>query len=292
MTSSYSTGESLPLSVTICALNEEKNIAACLERIFAQNPREVIVIDGNSDDRTREIAEESGAAVINAGRRGLAHQRKVGVDAANEPYIALIDADHRPERGCFRTLIEELEANDYDGIEAQILSVANKGYWDWAMEQNFRLTHNSPGPRIMIGTPCIYRAKVLKKVNFDPFFTGPSDDTDLCYRMVKAGYKLGVGTPSVYQEHRSDFATFRKKWIWYGKGDAQFAWKHPERASSIVKHELFNYPIKKTVIALRRGEPKVVPFFVLCGAFRHYGFLKETTKMVLGKRVDQNIYST
>lgn len=282
----------LDISVAICTLNEEKNIGDCIDSILTQNPKEIIVIDGGSIDNTRKIAEAKGARVINAGRKGLAYQRKVGVESATQEYIALIDADHRPEKGCFRTLIEELEANNYDGIEAQILSVSNSTYWDWAMEQNFKLSHNLPGSRIMIGTPCIYRSGVLKKFNFDPFFTGPSDDTDLCYRLVKAGHRLGVGTPKVFQKHRSDFRSFRKKWIWYGKGDAQFAWRHPERTLSILKHELFNYPVKKSFIALKGRQAKVVPFFVLCGFFRHLGFLKEATKMIFGKRVDADIYST
>jgi len=282
----------LPLSVTICVLNEEKNIGDCIDSTLMQNPKEIIVIDGDSGDKTRQIAQTKGAKVINAGRKGLAYQRKVGVEAASQEYIAIIDADHRPEPGCFRILIEELESNSYDGIEAQILSISNNGYWDWAMEQNFKLTHNLPGPRIMIGTPCIYRTNVLKKINFDPFFTGPSDDTDLCYRLVKAGYRLGVGTPKVLQKHRNDFKSYRKKWIWYGKGDAQFAWKHTERTLSILKHELFNYPIKKSFIAIKNRQPKVIPFFILFGFFRHIGFLSEMTKMIFGKRADRNIYST
>lgn len=292
MTSGGAKDNMLPLSVTVCTLNEEKNIRDCLGSIISQNPREIIVVDGHSDDGTREIARSLGVHVIDAGRKGLAYQRKVGVDAASQEYIALMDADHRPTRDCFATLIQELQAQEYDGIEAQILSLSNKGYWDWAMEQNFALTHNIPGPRIMIGTPCIYRAAVLKEVNFDPFFTGPSDDTDLCYRLTRKGYKLGVGTPTVYQEHRSDFKSFMKKWIWYGKGDAQFAWKHPERAASIIKHEIFNYPIKKNLVAIRNRNYRVIPFFLLCGLFRHYGFVREATKMVLGKRADHDIYKT
>ncbi len=284
--------ETLDLSVTVCTLNEEENIGKCLESLWEQHPREIIVIDGGSDDRTVQIAENFRARVINAGRKGLAYQRKLGVETARFKYIALIDADHRPDKNCFAILIRELEEIGYDGIEAQIISVSNKGYWDWAMELNFRLTHNIPGRRIMIGTPCIYRRKVLKKVNFDPFFTGPSDDTDLCYRLCKAGYKLGVGTPIVRQEHRSDFKTFVRKWIWYGKGDAQFAWRHPERLYSIVKHELYNYPIKKSFVAIRSKQFKVIPFFALCGMFRHYGFLKELIKMIMGQRVDRNIYKT
>jgi len=282
----------LPLSVTICTLNEEINIAACLDAVTKQKPFEVIVVDGGSDDKTREIAQSLGAFVINAGRKGLAHQRKVGVDKATQRYTALIDADHRPEPGCFSTLIAELQEKEYDGIEAQILSVSNKGYWDWGMEQNFKLTHNIPGPRIMIGTPCIYSSKVLKKVNFDPFMTGPSDDTDLCYRMTKEGYKLGVGTPTVLQEHRSDFKTFRRKWMWYGKGDAQFSWKHPERVLSIINHVVYNYPIKKSFIALKKGQPKVVPFFLCCGLFRFSGFVREGLRLILSPGPDKNIYKT
>lgn len=285
--------DQLPLTVTVCTLDEERNLPDCLASILKERPREVIVIDGGSEDATCAIAESFGVRVIDAGRKGLAHQRKTGVDAATEKYIALIDADHRPQPGSFRTLIEELENNNYTGIEAQIHSVQNTGYWDWAMEKNFELNHNFPGPRIMIGTPCIYRAEPLKRVNFDPFFSGPSDDTDLCYRMVKAGYKLGVGTPSVFQEHRSDFGASRKKWIWYGKGDAQFAWRHPERAFSIIKHELYNYPIKKSCNAICKKEFRVIPFFILFGLFRHIGFLKEMFQMiVLGKRIDRNIYKT
>lgn len=283
----------LPITVTICTLNEEANIAECLIRILEQDPKEVIVVDGDSDDQTREIATRFGVKVINAGRKGLAHQRKVAVDSAQCNYIGLFDADHRVPKNAIAGLIDDLEEYHYDGIEAQIRSVCNKGYWDWAMEKNFELSHNLPGPRIMIGTPCIYRAGPLKKINFDPFFTGPSDDTDLCYRMIKAGYRLGVGTPYVLQEHRSNFRECRKKWLWYGKGDAQFAWKHPERCVSIVAHSLFNYPIRKSFLALRSGKPRVIPFFILFGCFRHIGFLREMFHMIfLGKRVDTEIHKT
>ena len=69
----------------------------------------------------------------------------------------------------------------------------------------------------MIGTPCIYKTKILKKVNFDPFFTGPSDDTDLCYRIKKSGYRIGVGKAIINHQNRTSFKEFFNKMIWYGK---------------------------------------------------------------------------
>ena len=54
-----------------------------------------------------------------------------------------------------------------------------------------------------------------------------------------------------------------KKFIWYGKGDAQFVWYHKERTLSILKHITYNYPIKKTQWQLKNKKINLVPFFVM-----------------------------
>lgn len=280
------------ISVNICTLNEAKNIENCIKYVRKNNVLEIIVIDGSSTDNTVKIAKKFADRVIQAGRKGLAYQRQIGIDNSKGKYIALIDADHRVEQNCLNNLVEEMVEHNYDGIEAKILSLKNKTYWDWAMEQNFILTHNFPRETNMIGTPCVYRAEVLKKEKFDPFFTASGDDTDLCYRLSKKGYRLGVGSCIVYQEHRSDFKSFRKKWIWYGKGDSQFAWKHPERRRSIILHPIINYAIKKSLIAIKSGRMNMVPFFVLAGIFRHYGFVKNYILLLINHGKDKRIYST
>ena len=56
------------VSVLILARNEENNIKDCIESCnFAD---EVIVIDDNSTDKTKEIAEQLGARVINRSMNG------------------------------------------------------------------------------------------------------------------------------------------------------------------------------------------------------------------------------
>lgn len=271
-----------PVSATVCTLNEAENIAECLKSIWACNPDEVIVVDASSDDATAEIAESLGARVFVVPREGLSSQRNKCVEEARNPLVALFDADHRPDPDTLTVLARELEENGADGIEAQILSEGNSGYWDWAMEMNFVLTHNVPGPRFMIGTPCLYRAQVLKEVPFDEFFTGPSDDTDLCYRLVRAGYSLRVGTAIVRQVHRTSFKEFRRKWLWYGTGDVQFMWKHPERIPSILFHQLIRYPVVKGFKAIKSGYPTLLLFFFLAGWLRFFGALGALLKLLLG----------
>ena len=60
----------LPLvSVIVTTKNEEKNIANCLKSIKNQTYKniEIIVVDNNSDDRTKEIAGKYTDKVFNHG---------------------------------------------------------------------------------------------------------------------------------------------------------------------------------------------------------------------------------
>lgn len=57
------------ISVVIPALNEEACLARAIRSVSAD--AEVIVVDGSSCDRTREVAETEGAAVLSCpGGRG------------------------------------------------------------------------------------------------------------------------------------------------------------------------------------------------------------------------------
>jgi glycosyltransferase involved in cell wall biosynthesis len=283
--------KTLPLSVIINTLNEEKNISSCIESIIKQNPYEIILIDGSSNDKTVDIAKKYNVKVIVVDRKGLAYQRKIGVENCSQKFIALIDADHRPDPGSLKEMIDQLIITGFDGIEAFIYSVNNRGFWDWSMEQNFILSHNIVRETDMIGAPCIYKAEVLKLNQFDPFFT-VSDDTDLSYRLIKKGFRLGICSAIIRQEHRTEFKTVVKKLIWYGKGDAQFVYKHPERLFHMLKHHYYNYPIKKSFYAIKKLKFQVVPFFIMCGLIRNFSFVKEIFKLLFISRNDKDIYST
>jgi glycosyltransferase involved in cell wall biosynthesis len=51
------------LSVVVLTFNEQRNIAACLERV-QRWPAQVFVVDSGSTDKTRDIAEQYGASVV------------------------------------------------------------------------------------------------------------------------------------------------------------------------------------------------------------------------------------
>jgi len=81
------------ISVVIPTLNEEQYIARCLESILANNPDEVIVVDGGSTDRTIEIARRYTDKIYVVNRRGIWLARQVGTSKSSGDIIVSCDAD-------------------------------------------------------------------------------------------------------------------------------------------------------------------------------------------------------
>lgn len=82
----------MPLSVIIPALNEAGVIEATVGRVRAQDPHEIIVVDGGSTDATRTAAETAGATVVSASR-GRARQMNRGAKVASGDAFLFLHAD-------------------------------------------------------------------------------------------------------------------------------------------------------------------------------------------------------
>ena len=87
------------LSVVIPAFDEEPCVAFAVASARAGGPDvEVIVVDGGSTDRTREMAASAGASVIEAPRsRGI--QLDAGARRASGDWLVFLHADTRLEQG-------------------------------------------------------------------------------------------------------------------------------------------------------------------------------------------------
>ncbi len=102
------------VSVIVPARNEEGNLATLLRSIATQSiqPREVIVVDDVSDDRTAEIAHEHGARVVNGapppenwrGKTWACHQ---GAGVAAGDIFLFLDADTWLESDGWSRLLAE-----------------------------------------------------------------------------------------------------------------------------------------------------------------------------------------
>ena len=94
------------LTVLLLTKNEEAKLARCLESVRWAD--EVVVVDGQSTDRTRDIARQYGATVIERPFSGsFAEERNAGLAAATGDWVLQMDADEQVSPG-LRAAIERL----------------------------------------------------------------------------------------------------------------------------------------------------------------------------------------
>ncbi|MEE3252681.1 MAG: glycosyltransferase family 2 protein, partial [Nitrospinota bacterium] len=79
------------LSVTIITKNEEKNIGRCLESLKWAD--EIVVVDTNSADRTKEICRQHTSQVFNEAWHGYGKQKNICAAHAKNNWILNIDSD-------------------------------------------------------------------------------------------------------------------------------------------------------------------------------------------------------
>lgn len=104
------------ITATIITLNEAGNIREAIESVDWAD--EILVVDSQSTDATREIAEQAGARVIVNPWPGFSKQKQFAVDAADNDWIFSLDADERlsPElRSSIDDLRQRKESPPADG---------------------------------------------------------------------------------------------------------------------------------------------------------------------------------
>ena len=88
----------IELSILMPCLNEAETLGACIEKARMGIERsgvrgEILVADNGSQDRSVQIAEESGARVVHVGKKGYGNALAGGIHAASGKWIIMGDAD-------------------------------------------------------------------------------------------------------------------------------------------------------------------------------------------------------
>lgn len=91
------------ISGLIITFNEADNIQACI-RSLKEVCDDVVVVDSESSDRTREIAKEEGATVIVQPFLGDGPQRILGLPYCKHDWVFNLDADERLEDDSIKTI--------------------------------------------------------------------------------------------------------------------------------------------------------------------------------------------
>ncbi len=178
----------LSLSVIIPTYNEEPILPVLLEMISRQTlqPKEVIVADAHSTDRTREVARNFGAMIVEGGLPAVG--RNHGAERAGGAYLVFLDADALlPDEGFFERALAEMEMRSLAiacpdiaptyGLRARIL------FWIYARFSHLTIRRNPHA----IGTCLFVRRDIHEAIGgFDEtiFY---AEDNDYGRRAAKLG---------------------------------------------------------------------------------------------------------
>lgn len=101
----------MELTVVIPTLDEELSVGGCLESVGIHKEIEVIVSDGGSSDRTRELARNRGVRVV-TGARGRGSQLNLGATSTSSNKLLFLHADCRLPEGWMPVLSRILDDED------------------------------------------------------------------------------------------------------------------------------------------------------------------------------------
>jgi len=101
----------IKISAALATFNEAENIVDCLESLKSFVD-EIVVVDGSSTDRTRELAKEFGARVIKTSNPPMFHINKnLAIDNCKGEWILLVDGDERIDKKLAQEIKETVFKN-------------------------------------------------------------------------------------------------------------------------------------------------------------------------------------
>ncbi|MDG6921808.1 MAG: glycosyltransferase family 2 protein, partial [Nitrososphaerota archaeon] len=190
----------LPISVVVPVKNMERTIGACLSSIKENHPFEIIVVDGDSSDLSREISRNFADKIASDHGKGPGYAHQLGAEIASQEFVAYVDADILLPPGTLGTMLHELQHYGYANIQANWSSARSATYWERAAEWHIS-THRIGQTGGL--SACLLRRDVIIDVCFDLALMGAGDDFDFLSRLRKKGYKTGNSIVTVYHAHRS-----------------------------------------------------------------------------------------
>lgn len=196
------------VSVVICTYNRADGLRATLDCLRQQRYAdfEVVVVNGPSTDHTAEVCGEwDSVRLVNNPVANLSVSRNLGIRASAGEIVAFIDDDALPEPAWLEQAIPAFSDPDVVGVGGVVIdhtgmslqykySAANRlgrpEFTNAAPYDDLCVPGADTFPYLQ-GTNALFRRAALAEIGlFDETFDFYLDETDVCIRLVDAGYRL------------------------------------------------------------------------------------------------------
>ena len=207
------------VSAVICSLNSISGIEQCLASLKAAGVGQVIVVDANSTDGTKEVAEQLADLVLTDPGTGLGNARNIGIASTTKPLILNMGSDNVLPTGQLQIMIDCLESQHLQGVSAQT-TIAGDDFVSQGLNA-WRKGRFRPGPALIIGTPTLFDGDLLRANPYDSTRRF-SDDSELCERWAKEfGATFAISTAFVEEVGKTSWSEVTVRCRMYGISDEE-----------------------------------------------------------------------
>jgi GT2 family glycosyltransferase len=216
----------LEVAVVVGNYRGEGLLPDCLASLESQSlvPREVLVVDGSSPDRSVEVAESLGARVLRRENRGLGHLYNEGARATSAELVLLLNNDVALDERCLELLVNALDADeslfaadprqvDWEGerdVKARTTLARGRLLREYipSLHLDDRVPSSETVPTVSAhgAAMLVRREPMLALGGFDETFFLEWEDLDLCWRAWLRGHG-SVYVPDAWLRHRVGGAT-------------------------------------------------------------------------------------
>jgi glycosyltransferase involved in cell wall biosynthesis len=130
------------ITVLICTYNRCESLRKTIDSVAAQRfvhpvAWEIVVVDNNSNDETRQVVDRFQAEYperfryILEPKQGVSHARNAGVRAARGEIVAFIDDDETADTSWLETLTSHLHSGDWAGAGGRVRPTSDITLPDW-----------------------------------------------------------------------------------------------------------------------------------------------------------------
>jgi glycosyltransferase involved in cell wall biosynthesis len=225
--------------------NEAAYIARCLESVLAQDYpielREVLVVDGDSDDASLQILGSYGERirVLHNPSRIVPAAMNIGIRSARGEIVARVDAHTVLEPDYLRVGVETLQRTAADNVGGPMRSVGGGPIGDaiaFAMASRFGIgayfhfaTEDREVDTVYMG---MWPRRVFERIGlFDEELVRNQDD-ELNYRLRKSGGRVFVTTRMCsHYQNRQSLKALGRQFFQYGLWKVRVLQKHPRQMS-------------------------------------------------------------
>lgn len=283
----------LPSISVICPVYNDsegvrKTLMSIREQTYPDDRFEIIVVDNNSTDSTRDTAitllssVDNGRVVDEHDKQSSYAARNTGLTHATGEIIALIDAGITVEQSWLADLVDVFDRTgaDYVGCNVVLQVPTDKD----TLIARYNAALGFPiefylEEHHFAGAGCLaVRHKVIEDIGgFDEDLIS-SGDLEFGQRVYRAGYEMHYASDiKMYHPARTSFNAMMKKAKRIGKGQQQLHREHPDSDASRPITDLRNILPPHPGNFMRRLDgdfppTKLVPFYFLSYIYKLYIF--------------------